>query len=37
MAVNAAMVKEGMIAATALATGTCVGLAGRPTEWLSRR
>ena len=28
MAVNVAMVKEGMIAATALATGTCAGLAG---------
>lgn len=28
MAVNMAMVKEGMIAATALATGTCAGMAG---------
>ncbi len=28
MAVNAAMMKEGMIAVSALATGTCAGLAG---------
>ncbi len=28
MAVNLAMVKEGMIAATGLATGTCAGMAG---------
>ncbi|OJF91950.1 hypothetical protein [Pararhizobium antarcticum] len=28
MAVNMAMVKEGMIAVTALATGTCAGMAG---------
>ncbi len=28
MAVNMAMAKEGMIAAAALATGTCAGLAG---------
>jgi len=28
MAVNTAMVKEGMMAVTALATGTCAGMAG---------